>query len=70
MLGRNAARIALKIAYGYEGVTEDEDVIRGGVAAMEVFCAVAPPGVWAVDTFPFRMSVCTFIRGKKSDGVL
>lgn len=50
---RNAARIALKIAYGYEGVTEDEKIIRGGVDAMEVFSAVAAPGVWVVDTFPF-----------------
>nr|BAL05096.1 cytochrome P450 [Phanerodontia chrysosporium] len=50
---RNAARIALKIAYGYEGITEDERIIQGGVKAMEVFSATAVPGVWAVDTFPF-----------------
>ncbi|EKM52182.1 uncharacterized protein PHACADRAFT_212753 [Phanerochaete carnosa HHB-10118-sp] len=49
---RGAARIALKIAYGYEGVTEDEQIIQNGTRAMQVFSATVAPGAWAVDTFP------------------
>lgn len=48
-----AARISLKIAYGYESVTEDLRLIQNGVNAMKIFCATAAPGVWLVDTFSF-----------------
>ena len=53
-VGRTAARISLKIAYGYEGVTEDAELLRKAVEAMEVFCATARPGIWLVDSIPFR----------------
>ncbi|GJE91694.1 cytochrome P450 [Phanerochaete sordida] len=60
---RNAARIALKIAYGYEGVTEDEKIIEGGVKAMGVFSATTVPGAWAVDTFPFLRYIPSWFPG-------
>ena len=56
MATSTAARVSLKIAYGYEGVTEDVHLVETAVEAMDVFCATARPGLWLVDSLPFRTS--------------
>ncbi|GJE91706.1 cytochrome P450 [Phanerochaete sordida] len=50
---RMAAHTALKITYGYEGVTEDRHLLEGAIETMEIFAkVVAPGGGWMVDALP------------------
>nr|BAL05144.1 cytochrome P450 [Phanerodontia chrysosporium] len=49
---RTAAHTALKIAYGYEGVTEDHHLLHTAIETMEIFATVVNPGRWLVDTLP------------------
>nr|BAL05145.1 cytochrome P450 [Phanerodontia chrysosporium] len=58
-----AARIALKIAYGYEGVTDDAHLIDTAVKAMNIFCVTATPGIWLVDSLPFLQHMPSWFPG-------
>ncbi|GJE86658.1 cytochrome P450 [Phanerochaete sordida] len=49
---RMAGHTALKIAYGYEGVTEDDRLLETAIQAMEYFATVVSPGKWLVDSLP------------------
>lgn len=46
----SAINVALQIAYGYEGVTEDKGLIAMAVEAMNIFSTATIPGAWLVDT--------------------
>ena len=52
----------MKIAYGYEGITEDNHLIDTAVKAMEVFCLAARPGFWLVDNSPMCDSYTARVR--------
>lgn len=56
-MNRNAGRISMKIAYGYDGVTDDEHLFSLSVAANEYFSQTAALGVWMVDSIP----LCRYI---------
>ncbi|EKM56935.1 uncharacterized protein PHACADRAFT_93132 [Phanerochaete carnosa HHB-10118-sp] len=49
---RNAAAISMKVAYGYDGITEDEDMYQLSHEANRYFEETAVVGVWLVDILP------------------
>lgn len=54
--GRNAAAISMKIAYGYDGITEDEEIYHLARKANHHFAETAVVGVWLVDMISIRTS--------------
>ncbi|EKM50625.1 uncharacterized protein PHACADRAFT_200567 [Phanerochaete carnosa HHB-10118-sp] len=49
---RNAAAISMKIAYGYDGITEDEEVHDLALRGNLYFIETTVIGVWLVDMLP------------------
>lgn len=52
----NAARISMKIAYGYNGVDEDEGLYAIAAEATRFFDDTAMLGAWLADSFPLCKS--------------
>ena len=46
----------MKIAYGYDGIDEDDDLFEVATEAAHTFLMTAIPGVWLVDQIPMRSS--------------
>lgn len=44
----------MKIAYGYDGITDDEHLFAVAVEVNERFSRTALLGVWLVDLIPIR----------------
>lgn len=53
---RNAAAISMKIAYGYDGIAEDEEMYHLAHKGNHYFAETAVVGVWLVDMIPIRTS--------------
>nr|BAL05146.1 cytochrome P450 [Phanerodontia chrysosporium] len=49
---RNAAAISMKIAYGYDGIADDEELYRLAHQTTIYFAETAVLGAWPVDMFP------------------
>nr|BAL05143.1 cytochrome P450 [Phanerodontia chrysosporium] len=54
---RNAAAISMKIAYGYDGIQDDEELYGIGAMANHYFAETAVVGVWPVDMLPILRHV-------------
>lgn len=50
----------MKIAYGYNGVDEDESMYATIAEALRFFDETAILGAWIVDSFPLRTSATLF----------
>jgi hypothetical protein len=45
--------VALKIAYGYDGKSDNFNLMKNTEEALKYFAVAALPGVFLVDTLPF-----------------
>lgn len=57
----------MKIAYGYDGITEDEHLFAVSVEANEHFSKTAVLGVWLVDSIPMCMRFLQLPRVARAD---
>ena len=55
----------MKIAYGYYGVDEDEDLYATALEANTIFNETAVVGVWLVDQIPFCKSACRALNYRR-----
>lgn len=71
MACRTAGTVALKIAYGYENENDEfRELLKDTEEAVAMFAMAALPGVFLVDTLPFRASSARLLSRRPAADML